>query len=274
MKRGLPIVVALVVLAAIAFGVRAFLHASNQRAAVLTPAMNAHREFSNALGPRIYRALHARTVASPSAREKLVALTFDDGPYPIFTPLLLDRLHDLRVHATFFLIGRDAQEWPSITQRIEAAGNEIGDHTYSHPDLDRETPSQVREEILRGRDVLFGLTHDTSVRWMMRPPHGRYTEQTLSVAQSLGYHVILWTDDSGDWRSVTSEQIVAHVRRFATEPEILLLHSGKLATIEALPSIVKLFDDAGYRFVTVGQILQRAGTAAVNHPLHHALARG
>lgn len=271
MKRAVAAVAALVALAALAFAVRAFLHASNQKAAVLTPAMNAHREFSDALAPRIYRALHAGVAPASDDRRKLIALTFDDGPYPVFTPLLLDRLEDLHVHATFFLIGRDAQEWPALAKRIEAAGNEIGDHTYSHPDLDRETPAQVREEILRGRDVLWQLTHDTSVTWMMRPPHGRYTEQTLRIAQDLGYHVILWTDDSGDWRTLPPQRIVAHLERFATQPEIVLLHSGKLATIQALPAIVQAFEGAGYRFVTVGDLLQRAGTVAVNHPLHRSL---
>lgn len=272
MKRIIVIAAAaVVVLGALAFGLREFVHISNEKAAILTPSMNVRREFSDALAPRVYRVLHAAPVAVPGDRDKLIALTFDDGPYPIFTPLLLDRLRDLHVHATFFLIGRDAQEWPGLARRIEADGNEIGDHTYSHPDLDHETPAQVREEILRGRDVLWQLTHDPSVRWMMRPPHGRYTLQTLSVAQQIGYHVILWTDDSGDWRTVTSEHIVAHVEHFATQPDIVLLHSGKLATIEALPSIVSAFEADGYRFVTVEQLLRAAGTAAVNHPIRRAV---
>lgn len=269
MKRAVAAVAGLLILAALAFVARELWHASNSKAAILTPAMNAQREFSDTLSARIYRAFHAGSVAS--AGDKLIALTFDDGPYPVFTPLLLDRLEDLHVPATFFLIGRDAQEWPALAQRIEADGNEVGDHTYSHPDLDRETAQQVREEILRGRDVLYALTHDRSVDWMMRPPHGRYNQQTLEVAQSLGYHVVLWTDDSGDWRSVTTAQIVAHVERYATRPEIVLLHSGKLATIDALPQIVQAFEAHGYRFVTVQQLLASVSTAAVNHPLRRAV---
>jgi peptidoglycan/xylan/chitin deacetylase (PgdA/CDA1 family) len=261
---------AVVIAVALVVTARSFWHASNRTPAVLTPAMNARRAYSPEIGPRIYRAFHAAPVASPG-RDKLIALTFDDGPYPVFTPLLLDRLRDLHVHATFFLIGRDAQEWPGIAKRIETDGNEIGDHTYSHPDLDHETAAEVREEILKGAQVLYGLSGDPSVRWMMRPPHGRYNEQTLRVAQALGYHVILWTDDSGDWRTVTAQQIVVHVEHFATQPEIVLLHNGKLATIEALPAIVRAFEEHGYRFVTVQQLLRAVGTAAVNHPLRRAL---
>lgn len=259
---------ALVVVLAIAFGVREFERVSDQKAAIVTPQMNVHREFSNELGPRIYRALHA----APIQRDgKMIALTFDDGPYPIFTPLLLDQLDALNVRATFFLIGRDALQWPTLAQRIVADGDEIGDHTYSHPDLDHETPLEVRYEILRGSTALWSVTRDPTVNWLMRPPHGRYNEETLRVAQQLGYHVVLWTDDSGDWRTVTPQEIVSHAERYATRPEIILLHSGKLATIEAIPEIVKLFRAGGYRFVTVSRLLQIVGTRAINHPLHSAL---
>ena len=78
--------------------------------------------------------------------------------------MLLDVLHDLHVPATFFLIGQDARQWPELTQRIEADGNEIGDHTYTHPNLDQESADQVRKEILEGRDALWQLSHDPAVR--------------------------------------------------------------------------------------------------------------
>jgi peptidoglycan/xylan/chitin deacetylase (PgdA/CDA1 family) len=266
--RAAAALIAIGVALAVAGAVHGFIDASNLKAAILTPKMNVHREFSNSLGPRIYRVLHAAPVEHDG---KMIALTFDDGPYPIFTPLLLDQLRALNVSATFFLIGRDAQQWPTLARRIASAGDEIGDHTYSHPDLDHETPAEVREEIVRGRDVLFSITHDPSVDWLMRPPHGRYDEETLRIAQQLGYHVVLWTDDSGDWRNFTPAEIIMHAERFATEPEIILMHSGRLATIEALPTIVKLFRENGYRFVTVGQLLHDVGPNAINHPLRRAL---
>jgi peptidoglycan/xylan/chitin deacetylase (PgdA/CDA1 family) len=267
-RRILWALAALVVVLAIYFGTREFVRISDQKAAILTPQMNVHREFSNELGPRIYRVLHARPIERDG---KVIALTFDDGPYPIFTPLLLDQLQALNVHATFFLIGRDALQWPTLARRIVADGDEVGDHTFSHPDLDHETAAEVREEITHGSSALWSVTHDPTVDWLMRPPHGRYNEETLRVAQKLGYHVVLWTDDSGDWRTVTPQEIVAHAERYATRPEIILLHSGKLATVEALPEIVKLFRTDGYRFVTVSRLLQMVGTQAINHPVHSAL---
>jgi peptidoglycan-N-acetylglucosamine deacetylase len=252
-------------------GWRAVVHKSNFTPAIVTPQTNLHLEFSNDLVARFYRATHELPTEDRSRRPRLIALTFDDGPYPVYTPLLLDVLRDLKVPATFFLIGQDAKQWPELTRRIESDGNEVGDHTYSHPNLDQEDAAQVRSEILKGRDVLWALTHDPAVRKLMRPPHGRYTERTLRIAQGLGYDVVLWTDDSGDWRTVTVPQLQRHLLKYATAPEILLMHSGKLATIEALPYVVERFKRAGYRFVTVGSLLRLVQIDEVNHPLRRAV---
>ncbi len=255
----------------IAGGWRVVVHKSNLAPALVTPATNVHLEFSNGPVARLYRATHELPTDDRSGRPRLIALTFDDGPYPIYTPMLLDVLQDLHVPATFFLIGRDARQWPELTRRIEAEGMEIGDHTYTHPNLDQETGDEVRKEILEGRDALWQLSHDTSVRVLMRPPHGRYTERTLHIAQELGYSVVLWTDDGGDWRTLTVEALQRHLLAHATAPEIVLLHSGKLATIEALPYVVERFKKAGYRFVTVGELLKLVQTGELNHPLRRAV---
>ena len=256
----------ILVLAFGAGGLRLFRHESNLVPAIVTPQMNVHDEFSGDFSARVYRIVHRTIAADRSPRPKLIALTFDDGPYPIFTPLLLDELRAMNVPATFFLIGRDAEQWPEITRWIEADGNEIADHTYSHPNLDLETPAQVRDEVLRGRDVLWSLAHDPSVRVLMRPPHGRYTMSTLRTVQELGYHVVLWTDDSGDWRTLTPQHIETDMIRHASAPDIVLLHSGKLATIQALPEVIARFRRAGYRFVTIGELLHAATPQAINHP--------
>lgn len=252
-------------------GWRVIVHKSNLAPALVTPATNVHLEIADDLAARLYRATHELPTEDRSGRPRLIALTFDDGPYPIYTPMLLDVLHDLHVPATFFLIGQDARQWPELTQRIEADGNEIGDHTYTHPNLDQESADQVRKEILEGRDALWQLSHDPAVRVLMRPPHGRYTEGTLRVAQALGYSVVLWTDDGGDWRTVTVAALEHHLLEHATAPEIVLLHSGKLATIEALPFVVDRFKRAGYRFVTVSELLKLVQTGDLNHPLRRAV---
>ncbi len=250
---------------------RAFVHRSSVPPAFVTPDANVHLELSNDVAARFYRVMHELPTDNRSLRPKLIALTFDDGPYPVYTPMLLDVLRDLHVPATFFLIGQDAQEWPELTRRIEREGNEIADHTYSHPNLDQESDDEVRHEIVEGGDVLWGLTHDPAARTLMRPPHGRYTERTLKIAQALGYSVVLWTDDGGDWRTLSLARLERHLLTHATAPEIVLLHSGKLATVEALPYVVERFKQAGYRFVTVGELLRLVQVDELNHPLRSAI---
>jgi len=264
------IVAVLLVAGLIYGGWRAVVHRSNLTPAIVTPQTDVHLEFSSDVVARLYRVTH-ELPEDRSGRPRLIALTFDDGPYPVYTPMLLDVLRDLGVPATFFLIGQDAKQWPELAERIEADGNEVANHTYSHPNLDQLDAERVRSEILEGRDVLWALTHDPAVRTLMRPPHGRYTERTLRIAQSLGYSVVLWTDDGGDWRTVTVQRLERHLVQHATAPEIVLLHSGKLETIEALPYVVTRFKQAGYRFVTVGALLKLVQTSELNHPLRRSV---
>jgi len=244
-------------------GYRVWRHTNPAAPAIVTPGMDAVAYAPGGLGTRLKR-LFLRTPPAPGPRPKLIALTFDDGPYPVDTPLLLDTLAGLHVRATFFLIGRDGQQYPDLVRRIAAAGNEIADHTLTHPDLDRLDAGAVRGEIDAGAAVLGVLVPDPALRRYMRPPHGRYTAATLRAIQADGYDTVLWNDDPGDWRAIGPDAIVAHVTRFATAPEILLLHSGRPATVAALPALVERYRAAGYRFVTVGELLAAVAPAVLN----------
>ena len=227
------------------------LHDANLDAALGTPA-----------GDRVRRALFGRSgVAGP----KLIALTFDDGPYPVESAMLLAALRRANVHATFFLIGRDAQQYPGLVRAIAAGGHEIADHTETHPDLASLDDAAVTGELQAGAATLSRLVSDPAVRHLFRPPHGRYRRATLEAAQRAGFDTILWTDDPGDWRNVTGAALSAHIARFATAPEILLLHSGRRTTVEILAGIVQRFRAAGYIFVTVGELLGRTTPEDLRH---------
>jgi len=246
---------------------RLFAHTSAMLApAVITPHMDVHRALSPDLSARVDRLLHEPSDRVRQGRPRLIALTFDDGPYAVTTPLLLGVLGDLRVPATFFLIGRDAEQFPELTERIERLHHEIANHTYSHPNLDQLGDRAVRMELVRGRAVLGRLARDPGIATLFRPPHGRYTEETIKVAQSVGYHTVFWSDDGGDWRLMSPVQLAAHLESHASAPEIVLLHNGSLATVFALPDVVRRFQAAGYQFVTVSQLLTRAPAEQVNHP--------
>ncbi|GAC1398325.1 MAG: hypothetical protein NVS2B8_07630 [Vulcanimicrobiaceae bacterium] len=235
--------------------------------AVVVRNTDAHRMLSGSVGARVDRLLHDRPPTDRSNSPKLIALTFDDGPYPVETGLLLDVLAEQHVRATFFLIGHDTEQYPGLAQRIAADGHEIANHTQTHPAFfNKLDAAGVKAELDRGAATLERYVHDPAIRTMMRPPHGRFTEATVATAQRDGYHVILWNDDPGDWRSVPGTAIDAHMASNATAPDIVLLHSGRLNTIQALPSIVARFRAAGYRFVTVGQLMARVPTAQIVHP--------
>jgi peptidoglycan/xylan/chitin deacetylase (PgdA/CDA1 family) len=273
-RRGALVAAIIVVLAALAYGGhRLWLKSDDLLAPVV---ITAHADAAALVHPSLatrVAALAGRTRAPLAARERLIALTFDDGPYPIETPLLVQTLHDLGVPATFFLIGRDAQQFPALTRLIAANGGEIADHTLTHPDLDRLGVAEVQREISSGAAALTAIAPDPAVRTEFRPPHGRYTLDTVRAAQDLRYATILWNDDPGDWRAVTPAMLEQHILRRATAPEILLLHNGRQATVAMLPAIVTRYRGAGYTFVTVGELLRRVPIAHLNRPARVSLVR-
>ncbi|MDQ2909125.1 MAG: polysaccharide deacetylase family protein [Candidatus Eremiobacteraeota bacterium] len=237
---------------------------------VVARTANARRLLAPSFATHLGRLFRERLETGPRQRPRLVALTFDDGPYPVDTPLLLDELERLRVPATFFLIGADTELFPALAERMEAAGDEIANHTQTHPaHFEALAPAAVKRELDEGAATLRRYVTDPAISTMMRPPHGRFSLRTIEAAQRDGYHVILWSDDPGDWRArATPAAIEAHVARYARAPEIMLLHSGKLNTIEALPTVVARFRASGFRFVTVGELLRDVPLSQILHPEH------
>ncbi len=156
MTRGLRLAAVLAVCAVLAYAAYRVVRHARQPVipAVVTRNMDVHRAVSLDLDARLDRFLHDRPPVDRSQSPRLIALTFDDGPYPVETPLLLDILADLNVKATFFLIGRDAEEFPDLTRRIASAGHEIGNHTLTHPNLDQLDAAGVRSELADGRAAL------------------------------------------------------------------------------------------------------------------------
>ncbi len=275
-SRGIAIAIfAVAVVAMLGFGARRLWLKTND---LLKPAIVArHANAARLVHPTLLDrmgVLPGRPRAVANGRPRLVALTFDDGPYPIATPLLLQTLRSLHVSATFFLIGRDAEQFPALTRAIAADGDEIADHTLTHPDLDRLSSAGVTAELVQGANVLSRIAPDPAEHKYFRPPHGRYTVQTLRAAQAAGFDTILWNDDPGDYRAIESSALLAHVLRHATVPEVLLLHSGSVATVQMLPALVQRFRRAGFGFVTVGELLHVASPMALNHPAKISLESG
>jgi peptidoglycan/xylan/chitin deacetylase (PgdA/CDA1 family) len=186
---------------------------------------------------------------------RAVALTFDDGPSPTYTPRILATLERLNVRATFFVVGYLADQYPGLVRREAEAGMAIGNHTYNHPEVpqfDRLPRRLITDEVALGNASLMR----TGVRPMLfRPPGGSSSPAVVQVAKALGQRTVLWSVDPGDWRpGVRARQIVRQVLSSVRAGSIVILHDGggdRTATVAALPSIVKGIRRKGLRLVAI-----------------------
>jgi peptidoglycan/xylan/chitin deacetylase (PgdA/CDA1 family) len=190
----------------------------------------------------LYAALHPESrmfgpclVAPPHPDE--IALTFDDGPNPRWTPQLLDLLAKYNVKASFFLIGQFAMQQKDLVRRTHEAGHVIGNHTWTHPNLIRKSPAEVRKELDETTNRLQQMS-GTRVRFF-RPPYGLRRRRTLQIARDLGLTTVTWNAIGNDWKDLSAEAIATRVmglieknskRGNATN---LVLHDGGSTTLEA-----------------------------------------
>lgn len=200
--------------------------------------------------------------------ENLCALTFDDGPSPN-TARLLDMLDRYGIRASFFLLGRNAALYPHVVRRMADEGHEVGNHSYSHPNLRRMGPEAKREEIVRTDEILRGLG---VTPLYMRPPYGAFDGDVTAIAEELGVSVILWSLDSHDWKGLPADYAgLRSTRGTVYEPGslhgIFLFHDTHRSTVEDLPRIISQLVAGGcQRFVTVSEYL-----AGINDPEPPAL---
>jgi peptidoglycan/xylan/chitin deacetylase (PgdA/CDA1 family) len=171
------------------------------------------------------------------------ALTFDDAPHPLYTPLLLDTLRRLGVRATFFVIGRNAEAYPYFVRDLVAQGHELGNHTYHHVRLPGLPEAGVREELLLCNQVLEDLA-GAPPRYF-RPPGGRFDRTVLRVARELGLTTVFWTDDPGDYAGLSPQVLEARLLAHLRYGGIVLLHENVRATLEVLPAFLRLAQARG-----------------------------
>jgi len=214
---------------------------------------------------------HARFVDQFSGRyvqrvettDKVVALTFDDGPNEPYTGQVLKILRDNNIRATFFLIGENVEIYRDAAREIAREGHVLGNHSYSHPFLLAVEPSNYEgKQIDRNEQILEAVTgvHCT----LFRPPLGIYTPWLLRAAAKRGLTSIGWSDDGNDWHDLSSAQIASKILKNAQPGNIILLHDGlnlshgidRSKTVDALPIIIAKLKAQGYRFVTVPELLR------------------
>ena len=189
--------------------------------------------------------------------DHVVSITFDDGPNPVATPLILDTLKATDVHATFFVLGRHADRWPDLVRRMADEGHQIGNHGYYHRKLHRRTPAYVRDDLTRGVDAIQRACGVTPRHF--RAPHGFRNPWVTPIARSLGERTIGWSLGVWDSAKPGSAEIVRRTLDGMRAGSILLLHDGdgydaegdRTQTAEALPQIIAGLRARGFRFVTL-----------------------
>lgn len=181
---------------------------------------------------------------------KKIALTFDDGPHPYYTEQLLDGLKERDVKATFFVLGKHVEEYPELVQRMSDEGHLIGNHTYSHIQLNQANSEDFKEELVKTNKLIENLTGQ-EVQYV-RPPYGTWNKK---FEKELNMFPVLWNIDPLDWSSSNVSGIVQKVKAKAKENAIILMHDEYKTTVTASLQIIDELKEQGYEFVTVEELL-------------------
>ena len=179
-----------------------------------------------------------------------IALTFDDGPHPVYTPRLLDGLEKRGVVATFFVTGENAAQYPDIIKRMDKDGHLIGNHTYTHIQLTSANRDKFRSELGKTNETLKQITGKDVT--FVRPPYGSWDK---SFETELNMFPVLWNIDPLDWCSNNADCVVRKVESNAEENSIILLHDCYETSVKAALRIIDDLTAQGYHFVTVDEIL-------------------
>lgn len=179
-----------------------------------------------------------------------IAITFDDGPNPEWTPVLLEGLKERGVKASFFVIGEKAEKYSEIIQNMYEEGHLIGNHTYSHVQLTAISKEEACEEITKTCQVLHDITGEYPV--YIRPPYGSWDEQ---LECGINLLPVKWNIDTLDWTTSNTANIVSKAVNGAKENGVILLHDNYETSVEAALQIIDRLQEQGYEFVTVDEIL-------------------
>ena len=184
--------------------------------------------------------------------DRVVGLTFDDGPDPSFTPKVLDLLAQYRVPATFFMIGWEAAASPDLVRRVAAAGDGVGSHTWNHLDLTRLNEAGMAVQVDKTEALLSSETG-----WKVtciRPPQGHENPGLVRRLSERGLSTVLWSADTRDWTRPGTDTIVRRALASLSPGAIILLHDGggdRGETLAALPRIIESVQSQGYRLVPI-----------------------
>lgn len=193
-------------------------------------------------------------VPQPGMPQKLVALTFDDGPHPDYTGPLLDGLKERGIRATFFLVGTQIQYAPELVPRMAREGHQIGVHTYSHVSVTGLEQEEFSLQVEGARRLIYSLLGEREL-WL-RPPYGILDENTQSWADG---PIILWSVDPEDWKDNKVQRITDHLVSHVRDGDIILMHDIYPSSVEAALAAADELQKQGFRFVTVAELMEARG---------------
>lgn len=204
------------------------------------------------------------TIYCVRCADKVVALTFDDGPSPVWTPKILDELKKAGVKATFFMVGEHVKSYPEIARRVKEEGHEIGNHTYDHHVLIYYKDYELEKEINDAQAIIKDVTGADNKYF--RPPKAWLTNKEKKIIKDMGYKIILWSLNAKDWVKFDDKYIARYIVRNAHSGDIILFHDSggvfatvggdRSETVKTIPLLVHKLKEKGYRFVTITQLLE------------------
>lgn len=218
---------------------------------------------------------HQRIIWSVDTDSPNVALTFDDGPDPDFTPRILDVLDEHRVKATFFSLGFNAQRHPELLREVVAAGHEVGSHGWRHLNLAEISPAETRREIEHGTGLVEEQAQIPVT--VFRPPYGRFNETAVRLLAHRRQDMFVWSVTRGGLAWTQPDQVAAHIKNTTKRGDIIDLHDGigrgtfhrerhfskrlverRRVEVQALPRILEDAREARFRFTTASELAAKA----------------
>ena len=182
--------------------------------------------------------------------KKRIALTFDDGPHPIYTPQMLELLKEEQVPATFFLLGENVELYGDVVKEIAKEGHLIGNHTYHHVQITSLSLEEACKEIQETSDLIEELT-GTGTEYV-RPPFGTWNEE---LEERLDLIPVMWSIDTKDWTTQNVDWIVRETVKHAEDHDIILMHDSYQSTVDAVKRVIEQLEAEGFEFVTVDEII-------------------
>ncbi len=184
----------------------------------------------------------------------ILSITFDDGPHPTNTPILLDILKARRIRATFYVVGRNAKAYPELIKRMVGEGHEIGNHSWSHPRLSSLSQAGVLQQLDRTSEAIYEAVKKVPVT--MRPPYGALRQsQARMIHEKRALVTTLWNVDPRDWQRPGATVVANRIVSASRNGSIILAHDIHRPTIRAMPNALDGLSNKGFHFATVSMLL-------------------